>query len=284
MRVGFIGVGNMGGPMASNVLKAGFDLRVHDVRADVAAKLAAEGAEVGATPADVAADADVVDIVVMDGAQVEAVTLGDAGVLSSARPGTVIAVHSTVHPSTVRRVADAAAPRGVDVIDAPISGGVVGATAGTLCVMVGGDAAAFERARPVFDACGALVLHLGPLGAGLGAKLARNLIGYVSMLGAQEGVALADRAGVDHERMLQICEHTGVLSWQMRELLNVRGPHPTYGDDLGPLVELSAKDMRAALALAADVGIELPAGQLTLDRIRYTVVPPDAPTNEGGHG
>ena len=178
MRVGFVGVGNMGGAMAANVLAAGHAVSVCDPSADAVRPLVERGAWVGSTPADAAAGADVVSIVVMSGAQVEAVTTGPDGVLAGAPNGAVVAVHSTVHPRSVHAVADAA-PHGVHVLDAPISGGVQGARAATLCLMVGGDADAFARARPAFESMGNLVLHLGPLGNGLGAKLARNLVGYV---------------------------------------------------------------------------------------------------------
>ena len=153
-----------------------------------------QGARGAAAVADAVRDAEVVDIVVLDAAQVDAVTRGSGGVLAHAAPGAVVAVHSTVHPATVQGVAEAA-PEGVAVLDAPISGGVHGAETATLCVMVGGDPAVFERARPVFDSVGNLVVHVGPLGAGLGAKLARNLVGYIGMLSAREGVLAGDRGG-----------------------------------------------------------------------------------------
>jgi hypothetical protein len=143
-------------------------------------------------------------------------------VLAGIDPGGVVAIHSTVHPGTVEGVA-AAAPSSIDVLDAPISGGVPGARGATLCVMVGGDAAAFEQARPVFECFGNFVVHLVPLGAGLAAKLVRNLMGYVSMLGAQEGRRLAEGAGVDLEVLRRILDHTGAVSPMMRSMLDVPG-------------------------------------------------------------
>ncbi len=185
-----MGLGHMGAPMARNALQAGHELSVFDVRDDAMTELAALGARACRSPADAATDAHVVCVTVLDGPQVDAVTTGPDGVFAGAAPDTVVAVHSTVHPATVDAVAGRA-PAGVEVLDAPISGGVKGARAGTLCVMVGGPAAAFERARPVFDAVGDLVVHLGARGAGLAAKLARNLVGYVSLLAAHEGRQLA---------------------------------------------------------------------------------------------
>ena len=266
MRVGFVGVGNMGGAMAVNALAAGHAVTVCDARAEAVDGLVALGAQAGATPREVAAAAEVVSVVVMSGAQVEAVCLGTDGVLAGAPAGAVVAVHSTVHPRSVRAVADVA-PDGVAVLDAPISGGVQGARAGTLCLMVGGDADAFARARPVFESMGNLVLHLGPLGTGLGAKLARNLVGYITLLGAAEGNALAAAAGVDLDALYRIEDHTGALSPMMESLMRTPGGDDVYTADLQPLIELSEKDLDVTLEYAADLGVALPATQLTRAQI-----------------
>src|SRR6186997_2931884 len=143
MRAAFVGIGNMGGPMAANALAAGHEVAVFDVSPERVAALVELGARAASSPADAARGAEVVDLVVLDAPQVEAATSGADGVLAGVEPGAVVAVHSTVHPSTIHALA-AAAPDGVDVVDAPISGGVPGATNATLCVMVGGDEAAFE--------------------------------------------------------------------------------------------------------------------------------------------
>ncbi len=270
MRVAWIGLGNMGQPMAARVLRAGHDVVAYDVRPAAVDSVVELGARAARSPADAVAEAEAVCVAVLDGPQVEAVTTGSEGVFAAARPGTIVAVHSTVHPSTVWRVADAQ-PAGVTVVDAPVSGGVRGARAGTLCVMVGGPDAAFDRLRPVLDAVGDLVLHLGALGAGLAAKLARNLVGYVTMLGAQEGRALAAAAGTDPEQLGRVLEHTGTLSPMMRDLLATRGGDAVYADNVTPLVELAAKDLRAALALGADLDVALPATELTLERVAFAM-------------
>ncbi len=266
MRVGFVGLGNMGGPMAGHLVDAGHDVAVFDLAPERVAELEARGARAASSPRDAATGAELVSIVVMDGAQVDAVCSGPDGVLAAAAPGTVVAVHSTVHPRTVEVVA-AAAPDGVDVIDAPISGGVPGARGATLCIMVGGDVAAFERVRPALDAMGNLILHLGPLGAGLAAKLARNLMGYVSMLGAQEGRRLAEAGDVDLDALRSILDHTGAVSPMMRSMMDVRGGDPVYAANLRPLIDLAAKDMQVTLEFAADLGVELPASVVTLEHI-----------------
>jgi 3-hydroxyisobutyrate dehydrogenase-like beta-hydroxyacid dehydrogenase len=267
MRVGFVGLGNMGGSMAANIANAGHDTVVYDVRADAVGGVLdrAPGARAAASLAEVARDAEVIGVVVIDDAQVEAVTLGPEGLVACAPPGAVIAVHSTVHPATVQRVARAAdsAGRRVRVLDAPISGGVQGARDATLCIMVGGDAEAYEQARPVFDSAGNLVLHLGAVGAGLAAKLVRNLIGYITLLGAAEGRRLAVAADVDLDTLNRILEHTGTLSPMMRDFVASRGGHGVYAGDLAPLIAIGAKDMRVTLELAAELGLDLAVSEAT---------------------
>ena len=270
MRVAWIGLGNIGLPMATNVVAAGHEVVGFDVRAGATEALAERGGGTASSPADATRGADIVHVAVLDGPQVEAVTAGTEGAFTTAGPGTVVAVHSTVHPSTVRAVA-ARAPRDVVVLDAPVSGGVKGARAGTLCVMVGGPAAGFARARPVLDAIGDLVLHLGDLGAGLAAKLARNLVGYVTMLAVHEGRALAAAAGTDPEQLRTILEDTGTVSPMMRELLRVRGGDPVYARDLAPLVRIAAKDLEAAMGLADEVGVAVPAAALTLEHVAFAL-------------
>jgi 3-hydroxyisobutyrate dehydrogenase len=270
LRVAWIGLGNIGLPMATNVAAAGHDVHGFDVRDEAVAALVARGGRAAESPADAARGADLVHVAVLDGPQVESVTGGTAGAFAATRPGSVVVIHSTVHPSTVRAAA-AAAPPEVVVLDAPVSGGVKGARAGTLCVMVGGPAAGFTRARPVFDAIGDLVLHLGDLGAGLAAKLARNLVGYVTMLAVQEGRALAAAAGTDPEELATILEHTGTLSPMMRDLLTVPGGDPVYSRDVAPLVRIASKDLEAALDLADDLGVAVPAAALTLDHVAFAL-------------
>ena len=266
MRVGFVGIGNMGGAMAANALAAGHDVTVCDARPDAVAAFVALGARAAAVPSEAAADTEVVSVVVMDGAHVAGVTTGPTRVLATARPGAVVAVHSTVHPHVVHAVA-AAAPEGVAVLDAPISGGVQGARAATLCIMVGGDADAFARARPVFDAMGDFVVHLGALGTGLAAKLARNLVGYVTLLGAAEGRALGAAAGVDLDALERIEAHTGTLSPMMQSFMGVPGGDAIYEADRQPLIDLCEKDLDVTLEYAADIGLDLPATTLTREKI-----------------
>ena len=275
MRVGVVGLGNMGGAMAANLVAGGHDVAAFDLVAERVHELERRGARSASSPADAARGAEVVSIVVLDDVQLEAAALAADGVLAGVEAGAVVAVHSTVHPDSVARVSRAA-PAGVDVLDAPISGGVGGARDASLAIMVGGDATAFARARPVFESMGTLVLHLGPAGAGLAAKLARNLVGYVSFLAAQEGRLLADAAGVDADALLAILEHTGALSPMMRNMLAVPGGDAVYEGHLQPLIDLAAKDLGVTLAFGASLGVELPAAAVTLDHVAFAMGQRDA--------
>lgn len=211
-RVGFIGVGRMGGVMLQAVLAAGYEARVHDARPDAAARFDAEFERATAvSTAREAGDADVVDIVVNYDHEVLDVCLGADGVLAGVRPGTVVLIHSTVSLETIRRVA-AAAPPGVDVCDAAVSGRLGHRSVGDLAVMVGGEHAAFERARAVMETYGGLVLHLGPLGAGLDAKLALNTLRYLVYIAAHESSRLAAASGVA-ARFSNLVNHTGAVAF-----------------------------------------------------------------------
>src|SRR5579864_683960 len=254
-RVGFIGLGNMGKHMAINIAKAGFDLMVYDLRPEPMRELTALGAKAGRSADEVGAHGEIIELVVVDDAQVEAVLLGEGGALSGARPGTIVAVHSTVHPRTIRRLAEIAKAKGVTLIDAEVSGGEHGARAKSLCYMVGGDKAAFEKCRPVFATSGANIFHLGELGAGSITKLAHNLIVYVNMLAASEGMRLAEHAGVDLKAMEQVV-HAGAAQsrvadhWSQQRRLG-------HSYTTGPqgLMQLIYKDLRLAIELGHDLGI-----------------------------
>jgi len=262
-RVGFIGLGNIGKPMAVNVAAAGFDLMVYDVRQEPLTELAAAGAAVAHSPREVGAHGEIIELVVVDDAQVEAVTLGEGGVLSGAKPGSVVAIHSTVHPKTVRKVAELAKARGVDVIDAQVSGGEGGARAKTLCYMVGGDKALFERCRPVFATSGANIFHLGGLGAGAIAKLSHNLIVYVNMLAASEGMRLAEKAGLDLQALQEVVRAGAGQSRVADNWSQQRRLKDSYTTGPQGLMQLIHKDLRLALELGHDVGLPLPGAALT---------------------
>jgi 3-hydroxyisobutyrate dehydrogenase-like beta-hydroxyacid dehydrogenase len=267
-RVGFIGLGNIGKPMAINVAKAGFDLMVYDLRSEPIRELTALGAKAARSADEIGAHAEVIEVVVVDDAQVEAALLGEGGALSTAKRGTVIAVHSTVHPRTVRKLAAQAAAKGVDLIDAEVSGGERGAVAKSLCYMVGGDKAAFEKCRPIFATSGANIFHLGDLGAGAITKLAHNLIVYVNMLAASEGMQLAEKAGVSLATMQQVVHAGAAQSRVADHWSQQRDLKDTYTSGPRGLLELIHKDLRLALELGHDLGLTLPGAALTQQLIQ----------------
>ena len=262
-KVGFIGLGNIGKPMAINVAKAGFDLMVYDLREEPLRELADLGAKVARSAREVGEHGEIVELVVVDDAQVEAVTLGEGGVLSGAKPDTVIAIHSTVHPKTVRKIAELAKARGVGVIDAQISGGERGARAQTLSYMVGGDKVVFEKCRPVFATSGANIFHLGELGMGAAAKLAHNLIVYVNMLSASEGMLLGEKAGLDPKALQEVVRVSAGQSRVADNWLQQSRLRDTYTTGPQGLMQLIHKDLRLALELGHDLGLSLPGAALT---------------------
>jgi 3-hydroxyisobutyrate dehydrogenase-like beta-hydroxyacid dehydrogenase len=265
-RVGFVGLGQMGAPMARHLV--GRDLIVYDARAEAVAPLAEAGAEVATSPARLAAVADVVSVMVRDDDQVDDVV---AEVVASARPGTVVAVHSTIRARTAVRLAERARPHGVEIVDAPVSGGFIGAEAGTLAVMVGGTEEAFELCREPFGAWADLILHMGPVGAGTRAKLARNLLTFVAFTAATEAQRLAEAAGIDLGSLGRVVRHSdgvtgGPGSIMLRDTARPLDP----GDDLYPILDhvrnLGEKDLALAVELAQELAVETPLARLSLDR------------------
>ena len=197
MKVGFVGLGNMGMPLATNLVEAGFDVMAYDVREDRVRASAAKGAKAGNSIADIANHGEVIALAVVDDEQVQAVVAGENGLLTASSPGTVIAIHSTIHPRTVKALAETALAKGVAVVDAQMSGGAAGARNKTLCFMVGGNKAHFEKCRPLLQASGKHIFHMGALGTGAAAKLAQQTMVLVNILSAYEGMSLAEKAGID---------------------------------------------------------------------------------------
>ena len=251
IKVGFIGLGEQGKPMAANLAKAGFDLIVYDLRREPVEELIAIGAKAANSPREVAAGSDVIEIAVVDDAQVEAVVMGDDGIVAGARPGSVIAIHSTIRPATVRKIATESARRGIRVIDAPVSGGPRGAQSRAMCYMVGGDKELVERCRPIFETSAKSIFHLGPLGAGMTAKLAHQVIVCLNVLAAREGMALAAKAGLDLT-MMQELVRTGGAQSRIADNFVKYPPTPNAS-------RLWYKDLMAALEVASELGLALPA-------------------------
>ena len=215
-RVGFIGLGNLGEPMAMQVAKAGFDLTVFDIRPDPIARLVALGAKEADSIDALAMRCDVILVAVVDDKQVSDVLLGGSGstgVLRIAKPGSTVVLHSTVHPDTCRALNSTAAARRIDLLDAPVSGGPRGAQTGSLSIMVGGSASALNRCRAVLLAMGDHVTHLGDLGAGQIAKVANNVALAITMRAVHEALAFAESNGVNPETMRQLLTWGAANSW-----------------------------------------------------------------------
>ncbi|MEY3360458.1 MAG: hypothetical protein RL531_177 [Actinomycetota bacterium] len=267
--VGVIGLGDIGGGAATSVAAAGLDLRVCDVREEATARFAEVGT-VAASPAALAAECDVVFVAVVNDAQVRAVVTGPDGALSGARAGSVIVVASTISPDTIAEVGAAARSVGVGLIDCGVSGGPSAAATGELICMVGGDDADIERARPALEAIGSLIVPMGPLGAGLIAKLARNVIQYGSWLAAYEGQRICEAAGIALADLAKVVKASdakigGPSTLMFRATVAPFGPEDHEGlvNHMRSAAALAHKDLQAALETAARLGVELPGARLT---------------------
>jgi 2-hydroxy-3-oxopropionate reductase len=255
MRVGVVGTGIMGAPMARNLLRAGHVVTVHNRTPARLAPLLEAGATPAASPREVAAVADAVVISVPDTPDVEAVVAGPDGILAASRSGLLVIDTSTITPRTARALAERAAAAGVDMLDAPVSGGERGAIDGTLSIMVGGGRAAFERAAPVFAAIGKTATYMGEAGQGQTTKLVNQVVGAATLAAVAEGIALGARAGLDPAALIEAIGGGAASSWMWTNL----GPRMQRRDFApGFMVKLQQKDLRLALAAAADVGAALP--------------------------
>jgi 2-hydroxy-3-oxopropionate reductase len=253
-RVGFIGLGVMGTPMARNLLSAGHEVVAFTRNADVLAELAAEGAETGGGPADVAARTDVVVTMLPTSPVVAEVVAGPGGVLEGARPGSLVVDMSTIDPSVSRSLAEVARERGVAMLDAPVSGGDVGARQGTLSIMVGGAAADFERARPVFEALGKTIVHVGPHGAGQVVKACNQIVVGITYAAVSEALVLGSKAGVDPALILDVL--SGGLA--ANRIMEVRRRNFLEHDFTpGFKIDLHHKDLTIALEAGSENGVAL---------------------------
>ena len=259
-KIGFIGLGLMGRPMSLNLQAAGAALTVYDVVAEAVAGQAARGMTAAASPAAAAAGAEVVIVMVSDTPSVEAVLFGEGGIVAALTPGTLVIDMGTTAVPATRRFAAAVAEMGSAYVDAPVSGGALGAEAGTLTVMAGGPDEAVARAMPFLEVLGTRITHVGATGAGQVAKAANQVIVGINIVGAAEALTLARRAGVDPERVRQAL--TG--GFADSRILELHGLRMTSGDFTpGGKVTTQHKDMTQALDLAAELGFDLPATRLT---------------------
>jgi 3-hydroxyisobutyrate dehydrogenase len=258
-RVGVLGLGTMGGAMAANLARAGFPLVAWNRTAGRTAGLEALGVGVAATPAALAAATDIVLVCVSDTPDVETVLFGPDGVAAGVAPGTLVIDCSTIDPAATRRFAARLAAQGVAFVDAPVTGGSEGARNATLAILVGGAPADVERARPVLQAIGRTVTHLGPVGAGQAAKAVNQVILAGTYLGVAEGLVLALKAGLDPAQVVEALSGGAAQSWV---LANRSGRMLANDYPLGFKVALHLKDLGIALAMARETGAVLPVAAL----------------------
>jgi 3-hydroxyisobutyrate dehydrogenase len=258
-RVGFIGLGIMGRPMAEHVLLGGHPLTIYNRTPGRTRELAARGARTAATPAALAAESEFIIVMVSDTPDVEEVVAGPGGVLEGVRPGSIVIDMSTVSPEVERRLDARLRERGATLVDAPVSGGDVGARAATLAIMAGGAAEAIERARPILALMGRTITHCGPVGSGQVAKLCNQVLVSVTLLGVCEALLFARQSGLDPRVMIDAVKDGAAGSWQLAHL----APR-ILARDFAPgfMIDLMQKDLRLVLEAAAAAAAPLPAASL----------------------
>lgn len=248
MRVGFIGLGSQGGPMARRIVEEGFETTLWARRPASLRPYTDTPAKTAATPAELAATSDLVCVCVVNDADVRQVLEGVQGVLAGIAPGSIIAVHSTVHPDTCRALADKAAAQDVSFLDAPVSGGGIGATARTLLVMVGGDADVVERARPVFESYANPLVHLGGVGSGQVTKLLNNLLFTANLGTARSALALGAELGINTARLSEVISQGTANSFALGRVVDAGGTLDRMAAHAGDLLR---KDVGLIADLAA---------------------------------
>lgn len=254
-KVGFIGLGIMGGPMARNLLKAGFDVVGYNRSREKVDALVADGGQAGESPADVAARCDFVVSCVTDTPDVQQVVLGQGGIAESAHDGLIYIDCSTISPRVTRELHDTLAERGVSMLDAPISGGSWGAQQGTLSIMVGGEREAFDAAMPVFQAMGKSITFCGPSGSGQSVKLCNQVTVAVNLQAVCESLVLAVRSGLDPDVMIEAIKNGAAGSWALSNL----GPRMVARDFApGFMIDLQQKDLRLVAEAARELNLPLP--------------------------
>jgi 3-hydroxyisobutyrate dehydrogenase-like beta-hydroxyacid dehydrogenase len=260
-KIGFIGLGAMGKAMAANIVEGGFELTVCDLREEPCNALAALGARVAASPRAVAEQSDIIEIAVVDDAQAERVVSGENGVIHGARPGSIVAIHSTILPATARKIAERCSVRGVEIIDVPMSGGQKGAEERRLAYMAGGDPAVLEKCRPVFVTSASHIFHLGELGMGATAKMLIQVVVCLNMVAAHESQLLCNQTGLDFKSFQQVLH----VSSGQSNVLDVWQQFKRPGEPEAvrrKRAEVFAASLSPALALAREVGADIPGSVL----------------------
>ena len=262
--IGFIGLGNMGLPMLRNLVAAGHTLRAFDLVASARDAAVAAGAEAGRSPAEVASTAEAVITMLPEGPHVREVYLGADGVIAAAADDTLLIDCSTIDVATARAVWQAASERGLEMVDAPVSGGVAGAVNATLTFMVGGETGAVARARPILEQLGATIVHTGPSGSGQAAKICNNMMLAIAMVGVSEAFTMAARLGLSAQALFEVASRSSGQSWALTSYCPVPGlvPSSPANRDYQPgfTAAMMAKDLRLAQDAANSVDVATPLG------------------------
>ncbi len=256
-RIGFIGIGNMGKPMAVNLLKAGHEVRAYDVVASALEAITAAGGTGASSVSEAVSGVEIVVTMLPAGQHVRDVYMGEEGVIASADSGTLLIDCSTIDVATAREVHDAAANAGFDMLDAPVSGGVAGAEAATLTFMVGGSDAAFGRAKPILDAMGRNIIHAGGPGNGQAAKMCNNMMLGIQMISVCEAFNLADKVGLDRQKLFDISSTASGQCWSLTSYCPVPGPVPSSPANRDYQPGFTAAMMLKDLRLAQDAARRL---------------------------
>jgi 3-hydroxyisobutyrate dehydrogenase len=264
MRIAFVGLGNMGGPMAANLAKAGHAVTAFDMTKAAVDRAVAAGAQAASSANAAASDAEAIVTMLPAGHHVRQVYLGDEGLLKAAKPGALFIDSSTIDVTTARDVHAAAKSARMEFLDAPVSGGVGGAAGGTLTFMVGGEDAAFERAKPILEKMGKNIFHAGGAGNGQAAKICNNMLLAISMIGTCEAFVLAEKLGLDHETLFKISSTASGQCWSLTSYCPVPGPVPASPANrnyqAGFTAAMMLKDLKLAQAAAQTVGAATPLG------------------------
>lgn len=255
IRVGCIGLGTMGAPMAENLLKAGYDLTVYNRTLSKAEKLVSQGASLAHSPAELAKQADIVFVNVSDSADVIEVVLGEGGVIEGARPGMILVDNSTIKPAASRMIYETMREKGVSCLDAPVSGGEIGAINGTLTIMVGGDEDALERVRPMLEAIGSKITYIGGPGCGQIAKAANQIMVAAQMVAEAELLIFAQKAGADPQRVIEAIKSGAAQCWTLDNK-----PQRLFDGNRAPGFKssLQAKDLNIVMDTVKEFGMSLP--------------------------
>ena len=277
-RIGFIGLGMMGLPMARNLIEDGYQVTVFDLDEESMDKAKESGASTSVSASETASKSDIVITMVPDSQHVEAAITGPSGIIEGVKKGSVVIDMSTIDPEIGKKMAGLLEGKGVNFIDAPVTGGVGGAEAGTLSILVGGNAEIFERTLPVLNVLGGDVSHMGPVGSGHTTKIANQLIGVATLAGMAEAFVLAKKSGLDMQTFFDAVKNGAGRSWALETL----GPKILAGDfEPGFMVKHMQKDLRLANQLADDTGTSLPTSTLIAQLYRSIQAESPESTSQG---